>query len=196
MINKKYITHKREIFFEIAKKYISKDSRVLDIGAGNASFSRICEREDFYLYEGNPSTYNSLKSKYKNVVLGHLPKLSFEDNFFDVIHCSHVVEHLETEVFYQTLVEMDRCLKNNGKLIISAPLFWKGFYDDLSHIRPYPPAIFKNYLCAQENDQRTRPIISTDYEMVEEVFRYKEIDFFENIYNNKVGIILKVIIMR
>lgn len=176
MIDKKYATRSREPFFELAKKYIEPSSKVLDIGSGNGSFPKFCQRDDFYLFDGNENTVAVLKNNYNNVFLGQLPKLPFDNDFFDVIHCSHVVEHLEPEVFYQTLKEMDRCLKDGGKLIISAPLYWSGFYNDLSHVRPYNPKVYLNYLCSEQINSRTRPLISTNYIKKELVYRYLESD--------------------
>lgn len=194
MIDKKYATHNREPFFELAKKYIQPSSKVLDIGSGNGSFSKFCNRDDFYLFDGNENTVEVLKSKYENVFLGQLPMLPFENGFFDVIHCSHVVEHLEPEMFYQTLMEMDRCLKEGGILIISAPLYWSGFYNDLSHVRPYNPKVYLNYLCSQQINSRTRPIISTNYIKKELVYRYLESDSLFIYTNSKNSFIVNVLI--
>lgn len=197
MNKEKYYTHKREPFFEIANNYISKYSRVLDIGAGAGAFSMYCDRDDFYLFDGNPQTVDELKEKYNNVEYGLLPNLPYDSKFFDVIHCSHVVEHLEPKIFYDTLVEMDRCLKIGGCLVISAPLMWSGFYDDLSHIKPYNPNVYKNYLCSKRGVSRTRNVISSSYEIEKLVFRYLPTNNNFNFYNTKdnrlISIIVKVI---
>ena len=47
MINKKYATHSREPFFEIANKHIKVDSKVLDIGAGSGKFSKT-DRKNYF----------------------------------------------------------------------------------------------------------------------------------------------------
>lgn len=179
----KYITRKREPFFEIAKDYIKEDSLVLDIGPGNGHFSEFCGRSDFYLFEGNSDTVSLLSQRYKNVFYGRLPTLPFENDFFDVIHCSHVIEHLQPQEFYDTVKEMDRCLKVGGKLIISTPLYWDGFYDDLSHIKPYNPAVFKNYLCSGHENSRTRPLISSSYKIERLQYRYREKNVLRNNYH-------------
>lgn len=197
MNKENYYTHKREPFFEIANSYISKDSRVLDIGAGVGAFPEYCERDDFYLLDGNQATVDILKKKYNNVICGLLPKLPFESEFFNVIHCSHVVEHLEPQVLYETLIELDRCLKVGGCLVISAPLMWSGFYNDLSHVRPYNPKMYRNYLCGTQKDSRTRNLISTSYKQEQLVYRYLTSDDSFNFYNRKssrlVFLVVKVI---
>lgn len=171
----KYVTQRREVFFEIARKYIDEKSLVLDIGAGNGSFAKYCERNDFYLYDGNKESVSELQKEFRNSVVGELPLLPFEDGFFDLIHCSHVVEHLEPQVFYDTLKEMDRCLKSKGRLVISAPMMWEGFYDDLSHVKPYNPNIYIRYLTLTTNQNFTRKKISDAYQVSELVYRYYEV---------------------
>lgn len=188
MIDLKYTTQNRKVFFEIAKKHIITDSKVLDIGAGDGSFADYCEHKSIYLYDGNEESVNTLKEKYNNVFLGNLPKLPFENEYFNVIHCSHVIEHLEPQVFYDSLKEMDRCLKPGGVLIISTPLLWDSFYDDLSHIKPYSPYVLIKYLTDTGNNNLTRTKISTKYENIELIYRYYEKFYTEDLVSTKNNI--------
>ena len=174
MINKKFLTHNREPFFQIAKDILRQDSKVLDVGAGNASFARFCEREDFYLFEANPESATFLRERFKNVKEGALPVLPFPDKYFDLIHMSHVIEHLQPQEVYDSLKEMDRCCKPGGAIVISAPLLWDGFYDDLSHVKPYPPTVLKKYLCNEGYSNLTRKSISKDYKLERLEYRFQE----------------------
>lgn len=193
MIDLKYVTQNREVFFEFAKKHIKPDSKVLDIGAGAGAFAEYCEKKDIYLYDGNEESVKQLEKKYENVFLGSLPELPFEDEFFNVIHCSHVVEHLEPQVFYDTLKEMNRCLKPEGVLVISAPLMWDRFYDDLSHIKPYSPNVYIKYLTDTGNNNFTRNKISTRYQSLELVYRYYEVFFTETLTQTKRNVFSYII---
>lgn len=192
-VNRIYATMSRLPFYEIALKHIKLNDKVLDIGAGNGSFAEFCKRNDFYLFDGNYQTVQELKKKNYNAFYGELPNLPFEDNFFDTIHCSHVIEHLTPETFYKTIKEINRCLKPHGYLVISAPLLWEGFYDDLSHIKPYQPWILKKYLTFGTQVNYTRDIIASDYTEIEIVYRLKESDFFEDYYNTNNSIIINLI---
>lgn len=174
MFDSKYATHQRAPFFELVRTFIKPTSRVLDIGPGMGAFSKHFGRTDFYLFEGNPHTVAKLREEHRNVSEGYLPNLPFEDGFFDVIHCSHVVEHLQPQDFYDTLREVDRCLKPGGVMVFSAPLMWTNFYNDLSHIRPYNPNTYRKYLCPTAIDTLTRGQISDKYVQVLLQFRYKE----------------------
>jgi SAM-dependent methyltransferase len=167
-------THSREPFFQIARKYYASGSKVLDVGAGNGDFAQLLGDEQVYLVDANPTTVESLKRRFPNSYCTALPdRMPFSDRFFDLIHTSHLVEHLQPAELYLLLMELDRCLAPGGFLVISAPLLWSGFYDDLSHVRPYNPAVFVNYLCASGySGARTRPPASSAYTVVELVYRH------------------------
>lgn len=174
MIDKKYITHKREPFFEIAKKLIKNNSKVLDVGSGDGSFPKYCERNDFYLLEGNIETVKYLEKDFSNVVYGRIPKIPFENEFFDLIHCSHIVEHLQPEELYEFLKEINRTLNVGGHLVISTPLLWEGFYNDLSHIKPYNPRVFQKYLCKGDGINPSREAVSEEFHVIDLKYRYRD----------------------
>jgi ubiquinone/menaquinone biosynthesis C-methylase UbiE len=195
MNNSKYVTHNREPFFQIAKNLINPTSTVLDVGAGNGKFADYCNLNSIYLMDGNRESINNLKRKYTNVYYGKLPKLPFEDHKFDLIHLSHVIEHLQPQEVYDTLIEFDRCCKPGGAIVISAPLMWEGFYDDLSHIKPYNPSIFQRYLCSIKQDNYSREIISSDYKVEILQYRFLEKNYFYGIkHSSRIlpRIILKI----
>lgn len=88
-----------------------------------------------------------------DVVRGNVVKIGFTDQKFDIIHCSHLIEHLDYKNITRALDEMLRILKPNGHLIIRSPLMYPGFYFDIDHIRPYPPEAILNYF---NNDQQQK----------------------------------------
>lgn len=65
-------------------------------------------------------------------------RLDYEDNFFDVVFCKNVIEHiLNPETM---LGEFRRVLKSGGKLVIISDDWektYKTFYRDPTHVRPY-----------------------------------------------------------
>jgi len=88
-------------------------AKILDVGCG-------------------PTSYKFFKSLYKNYVgldwivpadiiqdLNKNPRLGFTDNYFDVIICTEVLEHL----FYpdKVILELKRVLRTGGIAIISLP---------------------------------------------------------------------------
>ncbi len=187
---KPWTTLSRKPFFRLALRYINDDSVVLEVGAGKGEFAEMLPNpEKAYLLDANENTVHLLANKYPNVVLASLPYLPFEEDFFDVIHCSHVVEHLEPVQLYDTLVAFDSCLKPNGYLIISAPLLSPIFYNDLSHVKPYEPFVFLKYLVWGKKENATRPIISEAYKVIQLQKRYYEVPLDELTYNIKYRIL-------
>lgn len=201
-LRNKYCANDRLPFFSLAGRYLpdNKSNVVIDIGAGTGEFAKylnLKERYDsFFLLDGNKETVARLKKYFKKVDYYVAPgKLPFEDLSINFIHCSHLVEHLRPEELFIFLKELDRVLGKNGIIAISAPMFWSRFYDDLSHIRPYNPSVFINYL-SFGRDNPTNEIISKDYIIEELVFRYRCLPADENIWGSKFFIfdfLLKVL---
>lgn len=174
------ITYAREPFFDAALEYVTPESIVLDVATGDGAFAERAGRDDFYLIDGNPDSVAKLKERYSNVQEVHLPELPFRDNFFDMIHASHIVEHLPPDVLYRFLQEADRCLKPGGYLVISAPLRNDLFYNDLSHLRPYPPNVFFRYLVWGNDNCTTRPLVSKSYKIKTLCYAYQEKQPFDD----------------
>jgi len=155
----RYCTHDRKPFFEFAAGFIKEGDRVLDAGGGNGDFARVTGRTDIHILDSNPVSVEKLKNSYPNARLGSVTDMPYEAESFDVIHCSHVVEHLQPEDVYLFMKGASVCLKDGGYLIVSAPTMWYGFYDDLSHIKPYNANVFIHYLCGENRSPRTREVI-------------------------------------
>lgn len=168
----RYITIHREPFFAIAEKYIKKGDCVLDVGCGMGEFADFLGKKSIYMLDGNEETINNLRDRFPYVYHAILPNLPFPDEKFDLIHCSHLIEHLDSDTMYETMKAFDRCLRPGGYLVISSPVMWYGFYDDLSHLRPYSLGVFHHYLMASEYHSITRPRISQLYILMENVKRY------------------------
>lgn len=193
MFDLRYATQDKNTFFDFAKQLILPESCVLDIGAGNGSFAKHCGRNDFYLFDGNIETVEKLKKEHPNSLQGYLPELPYNDSFFDLIHCSHVLEHLDHQTFYESIKEIDRCLKRQGYLVISTPLLWDKFYDDLSHVKPYTPYIFIKYLTLKNKERATRMSISEKYSVEKLQYRYREVPLTEDLYNINANIFIGIV---
>ena len=144
----KYATHKREPFFEIASTYYSPDGICVDIGSGEGNFLKYLQgrqitADNLYLLDGNEETVEKNKGLTARSVYYRAPgKLPFEDKTVSFIHSSHLVDNLNSSDLYQFLSEIDRTLRPGGVLVISTPLLWSKFYDDLSHTRPFNEVVF------------------------------------------------------
>ncbi|MCK4966036.1 methyltransferase domain-containing protein, partial [bacterium] len=80
-----------------------------------------------------------------DVVIHDLNKVPypFEDNTFDEVYASHIIEHLND--FHQTIMEIHRICKPNAKVIVKAPFFPSTkFFGDPSHKIPFSYRTFDN----------------------------------------------------
>lgn len=83
--------------------------------------------------------------------------MSYDGDIFDVVHCSHVIEHLPYPQVIHALDELVRVCKNNGLIIIRSPLWVNHrFYNDIDHFRPYPPQSILNYFSNQQQQKVSR----------------------------------------
>jgi len=175
----RYAVSSREPFFELATAYLppEEDGIVVDIGAGDGSFAHsqnlALRYKNLYLLDHNAASVAVLKKEFPKAEVYSAPeKLPFDDETVSFIHLSHIVEHLEPRQLYAFLVECDRVLKDGGVLVISAPLLWDRFYDDLSHVKPYTPAVFINYLCSKRANANAEAI-SDSFHVHELVYRVR-----------------------
>lgn len=135
------------------KEFTGKNFNLLDVGCGNHSASIVKRRFPKVNYYGiDKETYNNsdkdfaLMKKYYKIDLQTDPLDEIEDNFFDVILFSHVIEHISNGLL--VLEILSKKLKKGGKIYIEFPderslsfppalLGTLNFCDDSSHIKVY-----------------------------------------------------------
>lgn len=124
--------------------HLARDARefedcryVLDIGCGKGEFLRRCPARCVGI-DGSADNIRLCKERGLEALQAVLPSvLPFEDEAFDGIYCSHLVEHFLPGDASALMQEADRLLMPGGILLIRSPLFRKGFFDDPTHVRPY-----------------------------------------------------------
>ena len=122
------------------KKIINKESMILDIGcaAGNIA-NYVINKNNFYGIDYSMDLVLYGRSKGLNITFCDLSEghLFFDDEFFDVIWFSHVIEHLEVRMQVKIMKEIYRVLKPGGRVIVFAPSAYNPFfYDNDTHVRP------------------------------------------------------------
>lgn len=106
---------------------------ILDVGTSSGNFMEIAIRHswDAKGLEPFPEDVKKCHDKGLDVKLGLAEELPYPDNTFDVVHTSHVFEHLEDPL--QAAREAYRVLKPGGLLFIEVPnqLDNFGFHRDI-----------------------------------------------------------------
>jgi len=113
------------------------DGYILDVGCGEGNILRH-DTNRIYGIDNNEDTIERLKKEKLLVQKADATRLPFENDFFSVVNCSHVIEHLFPADAYKMMKEMGRVLKPGGKIILISPMpsvIWNSF----GHIKPYPP---------------------------------------------------------
>lgn len=92
------------------------------------------ENIDYYPCDISPESY-AYGGKVK-VIHADITEIPFEDNYFDVIICNHVLEHIPDDGLAMT--ELYRVLKKDGWAILQVPIDYKRevTYEDFSITSP------------------------------------------------------------
>lgn len=80
-------------------------------------------------------------------------------NEYDLVHCSHVIEHFGYPEITNVLDFLVNSCKENGHIIIRTPLMHDKFYNDVDHVRPYPPKAVQNYFNYTQQQKKSSACI-------------------------------------
>lgn len=147
---------------ELINKYINQGNIILDVGVGHG---RLLSKIDIDVkkFGIDISLHNLLESKKKgiDVCMAKAEELPFNENCFDIVVCTDVLEHaLDINTVFN---EIKRVLKPQGKFIVRVP-----YREDLSlysnHNYPYFYSHIRNF------DEYSLKLIS------EKVFNFKLLD--------------------
>ncbi len=96
-----------------------KVNRVIDVGAGNGHISKLIS--DLLNTPVIALDLKKPKTNYENVipVEGDITDLKFSDNFFDLVICTEVLEHIKPEFLQKACDELQRITKKY--LLIGVP---------------------------------------------------------------------------
>lgn len=133
----KYQTIIRNLEWNSFKKYINKGDSFLDLGCGAGYYLMKAEDEfkcDVYGVDPSPGKHGVGRfSKIANnqIIQGYAEEIAFDNEKFDVVLCSHVLEHVNDE--NTSLREINRVLKKDGILIIGMPTATMSLIAIISH---------------------------------------------------------------
>jgi len=116
--------------FKPLGQYAKEEDKILDLGCGNGRLIELFQGKNIE-YAGIDNSQKLIEiasQKYPNgnfQVFDGL-KIPFPDNYFDVIFCMAVLQHIPgSELRQEFLKEIRRVLKPEGKLILSTWYLWQ-----------------------------------------------------------------------
>lgn len=114
-----------------------KGRTILDIGCGEGKILQT-NGARAYGIDINSAMVARLQKDGFHVKEGSATDIPYESNFFDVVHCSNIIEHLMPEDAQKMFREMYRVLKPGGNIILITPMP-KTVWNTFGHVKPYPP---------------------------------------------------------
>ena len=145
-------------YLDWIREYVNGKVRVLDVGCSFGYFLRLCDELGWETHGVDISRYaiDTAKVNTKAQLYLHdienVRKSPFKEDSFDLITMFEVIEHLACPAM--ALEELNRILKNNGRLVMATPNLnaierivlkslrkektWHGLYDR-THIRLFNP---------------------------------------------------------
>lgn len=119
---------------EFFSSELSGSKRILDVGCGKKPYMHLFQNSEYIGLEID-SESNRLNKHADYFYDGHT--FPFEDNSFDAVICNQVLEHVfEPSSF---LKEINRCLKSDGKFLLTVPFVWD------EHEIPYDFARYSSF---------------------------------------------------
>ncbi len=111
------------LFQQIQPHFLQTTPTILNIGIGDGWLEKRCKEVGWNTYTLDPSQSAIAKIKELGIngEAGYIEKNPYSDNFFDVVFCSEVLEHLSDEQINLGLLEIKRVLKDGGWLIGTVP---------------------------------------------------------------------------
>jgi len=138
-------TEKIEIDFNILELSNKEKGKLLDIGCGNGAFMKRmislgweCEGIDF-----DKNAIEACLKEGLNVSLGDLSNQNIQNNSFDVITISHVIEHVDNP--FSLLSECYHILKPGGQIVIATPNSNSWLFRSIFHSYWYPLEIPRHF---------------------------------------------------
>lgn len=121
---------------EYLQPYVGIDKTVLDLGCGYGDFINQIQAKKKYGLDLGPDVKDYID---KDVKFINKPSTSLGDipsGTLDVAFSSNLFEHLDRTDLDKTMVELKRCMKEKGTLILIGPNFryaFKSYFDDYTH---------------------------------------------------------------
>lgn len=141
-------------YLSLIRSMVGPFKNILDIGCSYGDFLRICDQEGYETYGIEVSKFaieqaaNNTKGKIYNIDISR-NKTPFPSNYFDVVTCFDVLEHLQEASCF--LKEVYRILAKEGLLFCTTPngssIFRHIFPDrDPTHINTHDQIFWRGVL--------------------------------------------------
>jgi len=154
-------------------RYLVSRSPALDVACGIGRFCAYDPKNTIGLDWTFESVQQVAREHGNAVVQGDATSLPFTSDSFEGVYCSDLIEHLDVCRAMELLRELGRVLRPGGRLVLSGPLYYDGFWNDFSHVRPYYPKPILRYLTTGGGSQRTGQEYPYRFQLKQVVWDYE-----------------------
>jgi SAM-dependent methyltransferase len=168
---RKIIGSYRDIEYKIAYELFEDCSRVLDVGCGAGGFLEVLQKNtaiDVIGTDFNPDCVDVCIRKGLTVTKGNALDLQFQENSFDGVYCSHVMQVFTPSQAVTLIKELSRVVKPNGIIVITTVPMYERLFFDPGDIRPYPPQALRGMFAKADKDGHSSPTVMNMPALVEE----------------------------
>lgn len=163
------VNYNRELNAFSSSKY------VLDVGCGRGHFLNFLGDRGVGI-DGSQDNVNLCREMGLKVYHLIFPnRIPFPDEIFDGVYLSHFIEHFSPDGVILIMREINRVLKRGGIIFIRSPLYSSAFWDDPTHVRPYPLHSLLHLLGGWEINGRRQMIVG------EEKPTYRVVSYYEEL---------------
>jgi len=130
-------------------RYVRSDADVLELGAGWCDFSNFVKARRVVAMDLDATVVRAA-APHVEAEVGDCTDLSrFDEDSFDVVFASNLLEHLEREQSARLLAGAARVLRPGGRLILMQPNFRLNpgrYFDDFTHVSVFTDQSLSDYL--------------------------------------------------
>lgn len=173
------IDHEDKEVINFLNNFKNKEKlKYLEVGSGLGRFPikirSMFANINIECLEINPDLAKITFEKGLHTTISDATVLPYPDESFDILHCSHIIEHLKYPEVSVFLDQLMRVTKTSGYIIIRSPLLHPDFYLDIDHVRPYPPDTIINYF----NNQQQQKVGKGSIKVIRCWYRRENYKFF------------------
>jgi len=155
----------RNYEFKKAFSFLERYNKILDVGCGQGTFLEK-DPKKIYGIDINPESVDICLKKGLNVKVGSALKIPFEDNTFDGLHCSHVIQIFNYVDALSLLREARRVVKPNGIIVITSFPDHKRLFFTSETLRAYPPQAIR--VLIKQRDETFGDPTTTDHPLLKQ----------------------------
>lgn len=184
----------------LIKKLSLKKNRsacsVLNIGIGDGYFEKSLQKKgwDIHTLDPNEAVIKKMTALGIKGHQGYIEKIPFENETFDFIVASEVVEHLTDEQRHQGLAEIKRVLKKNGMFLGTVP-----YSEDLKASQVICPScseLFHRWGHQKSFDLKSLSKDLSKHMKVLEIRKTAFVSFSGRTFSGKIKMLLKLILAK